>query len=377
MLLSFIYLAFVSLLKLLVRSGRPAQVKDIELIVLRHQLDVLRRQVERPRLRSSDRAFLAATSRLLPPRRRHGLLVTPQTLLRWHRELVRRRWTYARVRPGRPSIDAEKRELVLRLARENPRWGYQRIAGELRKLGLAVSPSTVRRLLAGAGLGPAPRRSGPSWREFLRDFFTVETAFLRRYYVLFFIELQSRRVHLAGSSAHPSGRWVAQQARNLSFSGALGDVRFLIHDRDSKFVAGFDEVFRSEGIRVILTPFRAPQANAYAERFVRTARAGVPRLATDPRTAPARPGPARLRRALQPRAPAQGARPLSASPGRADAATGRRCGGQAQGSTRRPRARVLPGRGVMDQGFGTLHVAYHSKDVRRLGVRAHDVLGWR
>jgi putative transposase len=190
MLLSFIYLAFVSLLKLLVRSGRPAQVKDIELIVLRHQLEVLRRQVERPRLQSSDRAFLAATGRLLPPRRRDGLLVTPQTLLRWHRELSRRRWTYARVRPGRPSIDAEKRELVLRLARENPRWGYQRIAGELRKLGLAVSPSTVRRLLASAGLGPAPRRSGPTWREFLRaqaasivacDFFTVETAFLRRY----------------------------------------------------------------------------------------------------------------------------------------------------------------------------------------------------
>ena len=282
MLLSFIYLAFVSLLKLLIRSGRPVQVKDIELIVLRHQLDVLRRQVERPRLRSSDRAFLAATSRLLPPRRRHGLLVTPQTLLRWHRELVRRRWTYARVRPGRPSIDAEKRELVLRLARENPRWGYQRIAGELSKLGLAVSPSTVRRLLASAGLGPAPRRSGPTWREFLRaqaasivacDFFTVETAFLRRYYVLFFIELQSRRVHLAGSSAHPSGRWVAQQARNLVLAQGVENVRFLIHDRDSKFVAGFDEVFRSEGIRVILTPFRAPQANAYAERFVRTVRA--------------------------------------------------------------------------------------------------------
>jgi transposase len=197
MLLSFIYLVFVSLLKLLIRSGRPAQVKDIELIVLRHQLDVLRRQVERPRLRSSDRAFLAATSRLLPPRGRHGLLVTPQTLLRWHRELVRRRWTFSRRGPGRPPIGAEKRELVLRLARENPRWGYQRISGELSKLGLSVSPSTVRRLLARARLGPAPRRSGPSWREFLCaqaasmlacDFFTVETAFLRRYYVLFFIE---------------------------------------------------------------------------------------------------------------------------------------------------------------------------------------------
>jgi transposase len=168
MLLSFAYLAFVSVLKLLVRSRGSVVVKDIEVIVLRHQLDVLRRQVDRPRLRSSDRAFLAAASRVLPPGRRRGLLVTPQTLLRWHRAVVRRRWTYARVRPGRPSIDAEKRSLVVRLARENPRWGYQRISGELQKLGLAVSPTTVRRILASAGLGPAPRRSGPSWRGFLR-----------------------------------------------------------------------------------------------------------------------------------------------------------------------------------------------------------------
>jgi putative transposase len=170
---------------------------------------------------------------------------------------------------------------VLRLARENPRWGYQRIAGELSKLGVAVSPSTVRRLLARAGLGPAPRRSGPSWREFLRaqgaslvacDFFTVETALLRRYYVLFFIELQTRRVHLAGITANPDSRWVTQQARNLSPSGALDDVKFLIRDRDSKFVAGFDEVFRTDSVKVIQTPFRSPQANAHAERFVRTAR---------------------------------------------------------------------------------------------------------
>ena len=131
MLISFIYLVFVSLLKLLIGSRRPAQVKDVELIVLRHQLDVLRRQVERPKLRPSDRAFLAAASRQLPPARRRGLLVTPQTLLHWHRELLRRRWTYARRGPGRPPTDAETRELVLRLARENPGWGYQRISAEL------------------------------------------------------------------------------------------------------------------------------------------------------------------------------------------------------------------------------------------------------
>ena len=182
MLLSFVYLAFVSVLKLLIRSHRSVQVKDIELIVLRHQLEILRRQVERPRLRSSDRAFLAAASRLLPPRRRHGLLVTPQTLLRWHRVLVRRRWTYARVRPGRPSIDAE--ELVLRLARENPRWGYQRIVGELAGVGVRVSATSVAKILREAGLPPADARTRLSWRKFLHahaasiiacDFFTVET----------------------------------------------------------------------------------------------------------------------------------------------------------------------------------------------------------
>src|SRR6266540_3570921 len=280
MVLSFVYLVFVALLRLLLRSRR-VEVRDIELLVLRHQVDVLRRQVGRPALGASDRALLAGAARLLSPVRRHGLLVTPQTLLRWHRQLVRRRWTYPSARAGRPSIDATTRELVVRLARENPRWGYQRIAGELNKLSLRVSPSTVRRLLGKAGLGPAPRRPGPSWREFLRaqaasvvacDFFCVETALLRRYYVLFFIELQTRRVHLAGVTANPDGRWVTQQARNLSLSGALDDARFLIRDRDRKFVAGFDEVFRTDGVKVIQTPFRAPQANAHAERFVRTAR---------------------------------------------------------------------------------------------------------
>jgi putative transposase len=181
----------------------------------------------------------------------------------------------------RPPVERRVRELVLRLARENPRWGYPRIAGELLKLGVRISPSTIRRLLLAAGLTPAPRRCGPSWREFLRqqaasvlacDFFTVETISLRRYYVLFFIELGSRRVHLAGCSTNPTGAWVTQQARNLSFTGLLERTRVLIHDRDSKFTAAFDEVFRSEGIKVIQTPIRAPQANAYAERFVRTVR---------------------------------------------------------------------------------------------------------
>jgi len=208
-------------------------------------------------------------------------VVTPATLLRWHRELVRMKWTYPQRKPGRPPTGRALRELVLRLARENPGWGNQRIAGELIKLDFRISPNTVRRLIASAGLEPAPRHHSVSWPVFLRrqaasllacDFFTVETVTLRRLYVLFFIELGSRRVHFAGCTTNPSGEWVVQQARNLSFTGLFERMRFLIHDRDSKFTASFGEVFRSEGIRVIHTPVQAPQANAYAGRFVRTVR---------------------------------------------------------------------------------------------------------
>jgi putative transposase len=272
----------LALLRLLVGGRRSEFAKDVELLVLRHQLLVLARQEIRPSFRAADRAFLASLVRMLPRGRRHGLIVTPQTLLRWHRELVRRKWAQPQRTPGRPPVERRVRGLVLRLARENPRWGYPRIAGELLKLGVRATPSTVRRLLLAAGLKPAPRRAGPSWRDFLRqqaasmlacDFFTVETISLRRFYVFFFIELGSRRVRLAGCTSNPTGAWVTQQARNLSFTGRVERMRFPIHDRDSKFSAALDEIFRSEGINVIKTPIRAPQASAYAERFVRTVRA--------------------------------------------------------------------------------------------------------
>jgi putative transposase len=282
MVFSFLYLALRALLGALVRSRRGLHVKDIELLVLRHELEILRRQVARPRLGAADRALLAGL-RLSPAAvvvRR--TLVTPRTLFRWHRALVRRKWRQPAGRRGRPPLSAEVRELVLRLARENPRWGHRRICGELAKLGFRVSPTSIRRLLAQAKLEPTPRRNGPSWGEFLRtqaasivacDFFTVETAFLRRYYVFFFIVHASRRVWLAGCTTNPSGDWVTQQGRNLGLDFAEQRVRFPIRDRDSKYSGAFDEVFWSDGTRIVRTPVRAPKANAIAERFVRTVRA--------------------------------------------------------------------------------------------------------
>jgi putative transposase len=279
---SFLYLAMRALLGALVRSRRGLHVKDVELLVLRHELEILRRQVVRPELRIVDRALLAAAACHLPRSSRSVLLVTPRTLLRWHQALVRRKWRQARGQRGRPSLPAEVRELVLRLARENPRWGHRRICGELAKLCFRVSPTSIRRLLASANLEPASRRAGPTWREFLHaqaasivacDFFTVENLFLRRYYALFFIAHGSRRVSLAGCTANPTGVWVSQQARNLGLDFSEQGVRFLIRDRDSKHSGPFDELFRSEGIRIVKTPVRAPKANATAERFVRTVRA--------------------------------------------------------------------------------------------------------
>jgi putative transposase len=278
-------LAFLVLRRILDVAGcGPApDAKDVEIAVLRHQLAVVRRQVARPRYTPGDRMVLAALARLLPRDRWRVFLVTPSTLLRWHRELIRRRWTYP-VTGRRRGLDLEVVELVVRLARDNPRWGYLRIAGECRKLGVKVSATSVRTILRRHRLGPAPRRGGPSWTQFLRaqaagalacDFLTVETIGLTRLYVFFVIELQHRRVHLAGITAHPTGAWVTQAGRNLlmNLEDNADRFRLLIRDRDAKFSAGFDSVFAAAGIEVVKIPPRAPKANAFAERWVRTLRA--------------------------------------------------------------------------------------------------------
>jgi transposase InsO family protein len=198
--------------------------------------------------------------------------------------MVARHWTYPHRRPGRPRVDEEVEALVVLLATENPRWGYRRIQGELIKLGVRLAASTIARILKDHGLRPAPRRRSPTWREFLRaqaghivatDFFSVDTFTLNRLYVLFFIELGRRRVWITGVTAHPHAAWVTQQARNVTgdMVDEEFDLKFLIRDRDTKYVASFDEVFRAEGVEILRTPFRTPNANAYAERFVRTIRA--------------------------------------------------------------------------------------------------------
>jgi putative transposase len=284
MVLSFAYWSVRRLLELVVLRLRSEREKEIEILLLRHQIRVLERQIARPQLTEADRALLAAFSRVLPRRVwNRSAFVTPATLLRWHRELVARSWTYPHRRSGRPPTPARVRELVVRLARENPGWGHRRIQGELVGLGIKLAASTVWSILREAGIEPAPKRLEQSWSEFLRaqatsilecDFLTVDTLFLKRFYVLFFIELATRRVRLAGITTNPDGRWVTQQARNLLMQLEDEGVRprFLVRDRDSKFTSEFDEVFRSEGIRVIKAPVRAPKARAHAERWVGSVR---------------------------------------------------------------------------------------------------------
>jgi transposase InsO family protein len=280
---AFVYLVARRLLEFALLTARSDDAKEIELLALRHEVAVLRRQVGRPKYQPADRALLAALSRLLPQSRWAAFGVTPATLLAWHRRMVARRWTYPHRRPGRPNVDEDTTALVVRLASENPRWGYRRIQGELLKLGVRLAASTIAQIMKTHSLRPAPRRSGPTWRAFLRaqaahviatDFFSVDTLLLKRLYVLFFIELGRRRIWITGVTAHPHAAWVTQQARNVTddFVDEGVTATFLVRDRDTKYVTGFDEVFRSEGAQILKTPFRTPNANAYAERFVRTIR---------------------------------------------------------------------------------------------------------
>jgi len=284
-LLKIAYVLTCRTLGLVVVLFRGDRAIAAEALVLRHENAVLRRQAGRVRYEPADRVWFAALARIVSRRRWSEVFpVTPATLLAWHRRLAARKYdTSGRRRPGRPPATPSIKRLVLRLARENPLWGHRRIQGELLRLGVAVAPSTVWEILRAVGIDPAPRRSGPTWHQFLSiqaagilavDFLHVDTVMLKRLYVLVFIEHGTRRMHLGGVTANPTGEWTVQQARNLALS--LGqrfeDTRFLIRDRGSNFTASFDAVFQATGTRILVSAVQTPRMNATCERLVGTLR---------------------------------------------------------------------------------------------------------
>jgi putative transposase len=280
-LLKIVCLLMRWLFGLAVLVARGDQAKSAELLVLRHENAVLRRNAGRIRYDTDDRAWFAVLTRFIPRRRWAEVFpVTPATLLAWHRRLAARKYdTSKRRRPGRPAKARSVARLAVRLAHQNPLWGYRRIHGELSKLGLTIAPSTIYEILRAAGIDPAPGRDGPTWRQFLHaqaagilaaDFLHVDTVALTRLYVLVFIEHGTRRMHLGGVTAHPTGPWTVQQARNLALDlgGRFTGFRFLIRDRGSNFTASFDAVFPAAGTTIVRTAVQAPRMNAICERLM-------------------------------------------------------------------------------------------------------------
>ncbi|WP_329582207.1 MULTISPECIES: integrase core domain-containing protein [unclassified Streptomyces] len=287
MIVSLVYRVVRKLLAAPAVLLRRNMTKDAELQVLRHENAVLRRQLTRQvRYEPADRLWFAALSSLIPRRRWAQVFpVTPATLLAWHRRLIARKWDYSKLRsrPGRPATASAVKALVLQLARQNPRWGCRRIQGELVRLGHPVGSTTVWEILTAAGIDPAPRRSGPTWREFLTaqaegiiacDFVHIDLVDLRRVYALVFLEHGTRRLHIAGVTAHPTEAWTVQQARNLAVELGMrvDSLRFLLRDRDAKYTESFDAVFKTDNIRIVRTAPRAPRMNAHCERIIGTLR---------------------------------------------------------------------------------------------------------
>jgi putative transposase len=284
MCLRLVFLLITRMTSWLRLSRREEAWKTAEILLLRHQLAVLQRQQpRRPNLDWADRALLATLLSAIPKARRHGLrlLVTPDTILRWRRDIIRRRRAARskRGRTGRPATRRDIKALVLRLGRENPGWGDRRIHGELAGLGVKIAASTAWEILKKAGIDPAPRRTGPAWSRFLRsqagailacDFFTADLLDGTQAYVLAVIEHATRRVRVLGVTLHPTGEWAAQQARNLITD--LGEqahrVKFMIRDRGSNYTAVFDAVLADAGIRIVLCNVRTPRMNAIAERWI-------------------------------------------------------------------------------------------------------------
>ncbi|PKW17657.1 integrase core domain-containing protein [Saccharopolyspora spinosa] len=287
MIVSLLYKVTRKLLSVPAVLLRRDTAKDAELLVLRHENSVLRRQIQGSvRYEPADRLWFAALSTLIPRRRwAHVFPITPATLLGWHRRFVAAKWDYSaqRKRTGRPPTEATLKKLVVRLARENPRWGHRRVQGELARLGHPIAASTVWKILRAAGVDPAPRRSGPTWREFLTaqahtiiacDFLHLDTALGQGLYALAFLEHGTRRLHIAGVTAHPTREWTVQQARNLAVNlgTRVESLRFLLRDRDDKYSPSFDTVLKAEDIEVIKSAPQAPRMNAHCERIIRTLR---------------------------------------------------------------------------------------------------------